>query len=143
MAARAGCSREKIAMRITTLILIAAGGAGGAVARYLISTACCSLWGDRFGIGTLVVNIAGCFLLGMIAHGGIATGLRQPWLTHPGITAGLLGGLTTFSTFGYETFKHLEDGERGLALLNVSANLGVGMLAVFAGVAISRTVMAS
>jgi len=117
-----------------TLLAVAVGGAAGAVSRYLASAACVQYLGDRFGYGTLLVNVLGCFLLGFMMHNG-PTGLaRAPWLAHPGLTAGLLGGLTTFSTFGYQTIGHFERGELKLALVNVAANVVLGCLAAACGI---------
>lgn len=122
-----------------TVLAVAIGGATGAVARYLIGQACLKLLGDRFGYGVLAVNVVGCFLLGLLAHGGFAAALRAPWLCHPGLTAGLLGGLTTFSTFGYQTVGHLERGEVRLAAANVAANVLLGCAAAAAGLAASKS----
>ena len=124
-----------------TLLAIAAGGATGAVARYLTSAACVQYLGDRFGYGTLLVNVVGCFLLGLIMQDGLTATTRSPWLSHPGLTAGLLGGLTTFSTFGYQTVVHFQRGELKLALMNVAANVVLGCLAAAAGMYIRSLVM--
>ncbi|MEN1680898.1 MAG: CrcB family protein [Planctomycetota bacterium] len=123
---------------MATLLAVAAGGAIGACARFLVGLGCERLLGDRFGYGTLLVNVVGCFALGLLAHGGAAAALRQPWLTHPGLTAGLLGGLTTFSTFGYQTLGHIERGEWRLAGANVAANLILGLAGVALGLQLSR-----
>ncbi|MEM6798320.1 MAG: CrcB family protein [Planctomycetota bacterium] len=120
------------------LFAVALGGAFGAAIRYAVTLGCEARFGERFGYGTLLVNVAGCFLLGVLTHEGLANATRAPWLTHPGLKAGLLGGLTTFSTFGLQTVGHVEQGEWKLAAANVSANLVLGCLAVVAGLAVSR-----
>jgi len=118
-----------------TLLCVASGGALGAVSRYLLSVGAVRLWGEHFPFGTLLVNVLGCFCLGLLAE---SVGDWHP-AAKPGIGVGFLGALTTFSTFGVETLKHLEKGEFGVALLNVSANLLVGLLAVWLGVTLGRS----
>ncbi|MGL4514020.1 MAG: fluoride efflux transporter FluC [Lacipirellulaceae bacterium] len=119
---------------LARLVAVAVGGAVGSVARYGATLACVRLLGDRFGWGTLGVNVAGCFALGIVAHHAARLGPTG----HAALGAGLLGGLTTFSTFGLETFRHLERGETGLALANVGLNMLVGLAAVAAGIAAAR-----
>ncbi|MEN0111658.1 MAG: CrcB family protein [Planctomycetota bacterium] len=122
----------------TKLFAIALGGALGAVARHAIGTACVAAFGPRLAIGTLAVNVAGCFVLGVLMHEAIAAGDRLPGHWHVGLTVGLLGGLTTFSTFGYQTVSHFEAGEPGLALANVAANVTLGLAAAAAGAYAAR-----
>ena len=113
---------------------VGVGGFFGAVVRYLVSG-----WAQRwmigsFPLGTLVVNVAGCFALGALMawldRGWLSPAMRQL------LAVGFLGALTTFSTFGYETFDLLRGGEAGLALLSVAANLLVGLLAVWLGLVV-------
>lgn len=117
-------------MRI--LLLIAAGGALGAVLRYLVSG-----WGQRlttgtFPAGTLVVNLIGCLVVGYL--GALFAG---PWLVRQelriALLIGLLGGFTTFSSYAFESFALLAEGRTGPAFLNLLvSNIG-GLLAVWAG----------
>lgn len=112
---------------------VALGGAVGAVARYAISTAFAGAGpGLRFPWPTLGINVAGCFLIGLVA----ATWARQTALS-PAIgtflTAGLLGGFTTFSTFGLETLAMLRRGDTGGAAAYVLASVLLGLLAVWLG----------
>lgn len=122
---------NELAVRV---IAIAAGGAIGAVARYGVGAGCVALWGPRFGYGTLLVNVVGCFLLGLLMHEGLVAAERDAPAWHVGLTVGLLGGLTTFSTFGYQTVRHVADGEALLALANVGLNVVVGLVAAAGGV---------
>lgn len=121
-----------------TWITIAIGGACGAVSRYGVGLACQQVLGDRFGYGTLLVNVVGCFLLGLLMHFGVALPEKWPHLAHPGITVGLLGGLTTFSTFGFQTIQHFESGEVRLGLINIAANVLLGCLAAALGLWAAR-----
>ncbi len=114
---------------------IAIGGAAGAVSRYGLSNLAHFLLGDHFPFGTLLVNVLGCFLLGFA--GGMAASLMHPML-RSGATTGFLGALTTFSTFGLETIKHVEKGELHWAAGNIAANLIVGLIAVVLGLWLAR-----
>ena len=111
-------------------------GAIGALARYWLSGLCYRWFGGGFPAGTLAVNVIGCFLLGLLVFLLNAGSLAESWRTP--LAIGLLGSLTTFSTFGYETFKLLETSNWSSALANVGSNLALGLLAVWAGVHFGR-----
>ena len=113
-------------------LAVAAGGATGAVLRYLVGLAVLRWHPDAGPLGTLSVNIAGCFLIGLLMP--FIERQSLPVLAAPLLVTGLLGGLTTFSTFGHETIalatvRHRPD----LALLNAAANLLIGLAAVYLG----------
>lgn len=116
------------------------------MARYGVGLLCERAWGDRYAIGTLLVNSIGCFLLGFLMHevwlatGGEDKASQTVPIWHSGLAVGLLGGLTTFSTFGYQTIRHLEAGEFGIAMLNVGANVILGLTAAGLGLAAARFV---
>jgi len=97
-------------------------GALGCVGRYYLSGWVYGLTGPSFPFGTLAVNAAGSFLVGLVMETGTRTTLLPPDL-RIAIVIGLLGGLTTFSTFSYETFRQIEGGHLLLAALNVGASL--------------------
>ncbi|TWT95257.1 camphor resistance protein CrcB [Botrimarina colliarenosi] len=120
------------------LAAIAAGGALGATMRYGVGVVCAGLWGDKFGVATLLVNVTGCFVLGLLMHDAWAPISRGGGAWHAAATVGLLGGLTTFSTFGYQTIRHLDAGEPLLAVANVGLNVTLGLVAAAAGLALSR-----
>ena len=120
------------------VIAIAIGGALGAVSRYGVNLACARWLGDHFAFGTLVVNVVGCFLLGMLAPLGSAEFARWNAVTHSAATVGFLGALTTFSTFGFETARYIENTQHGAAMANVGANLLLGMAAVYLGLTVGR-----
>jgi CrcB protein len=121
------------------LWLVALGGALGAVARAVLSTAILSRWPSRWPAGTIVVNVTGCLLLGLFI--GILT--TRPQLS-PGWRAfaavGVLGAFTTFSTFEIETLTLLQRGDTTMALANVLVSVSAGLLAVWAGQALGRLV---
>jgi CrcB protein len=119
-------------------LILFAGGGLGAMLRFALA-----LWVDEraqvaFPWGTLAVNAAGCFSIGLIAtfadeHGVLSPALRLF------LVAGLLGGFTTFSTFGLETWRLVEDGLATTALVNVAASLTASLTAVVLGVILGRT----
>ncbi len=119
------------------LILIAFAGGLGAITRYSIAIASKRFFTGSFPYGTLIVNISGCFLLGLIA--ALSTERIPQQLKIP-ITAGFLGALTTFSTFGNETAILIKDNQTHLALLNITLNLVPGILAAFAGMYLAKTI---
>lgn len=115
------------------ILLVGAGGFAGSVARYLLGGWVTQLSGaSRFPFGTLAVNAAGCLIIGALAgaaeHGG--------WLT-PGarllLFTGVLGGFTTFSAFGFETFFLAREQMWSAALLSVALHLLVALPLVWVG----------
>lgn len=121
---------------IQQVLWVAAGGAAGAVMRYLISDWMYRRWPSAFPWGTLTVNVAGCLLIGVMAH-AIQTTALSPAMRLLLVT-GLLGALTTFSTFGLETIRCLHDHHWQLALANILANVMLGVLAVSLGMTLGR-----
>lgn len=113
------------------ILCVAAGGAFGAVARYLCSLAWTAMLGDRFPWGTLFVNVVGCFLLGWLARSAILSESVSE-TTKLVLGTGFLGAFTTFSTFGVQTTQLWAESPTA-AVGNVSANLIVGIAAVLAG----------
>lgn len=108
----------------------------GALARYGTSVGCKQLFGDSFPFATLLVNVIGCFLLGMVAHLG-AQQISEQWRLV--VSVGFLGALTTFSTFGVETVGKLNEGEMIKAFLNIALNVILGLTAVFAGMLLAKS----
>lgn len=120
------------------LILCIAGfGALGCVARYLVSGWVYDLCGRSFPYGTFVVNILGAFLVGLVMEFGMRSTLLSVGL-RTGIAIGFLGGFTTFSTFSYETFRLLEEGDFFVAAINVLASVVVCLLFTWIGIHTAR-----
>ncbi len=120
---------------------VAIGGAIGATLRFVISGAAYNRFGVAFPIGTLLVNIIGCFLIGFLAQ------LFEEIIIPPNmrllILTGTLGAFTTFSTYGLETVKLWQDGEFRLALLDIVANNVIGILFVVLGFVLARALLAA
>ncbi len=123
---------------MSNVLLAGLGGFLGAMGRYGLS-GIAQRWAGSpwFPVGTLVVNALGCLLIGLLAgfaevRGGLAPA-RQALLL-----AGVLGGFTTFSSFGFETVQLLRDGLPGHAAFNVLLQLGLGLGTVAAGIALGR-----
>jgi len=115
---------------LAKFMMVAVGGALGATARYAIHL----LWlrHSTFPLGTLTANLLGCVVIGVL----MAISLRRDWLdegTRLLVVTGLLGSLTTFSTFGYETFDLAQQGKWPVAAANVAANLVLGLAGVAIG----------
>ena len=119
------------------IVAVAVGGSCGAVARYLVSQWAAERFGAAFPYGTLIANVAGCFVIGLFM-----TLVTERYVASPYwrllVTVGFLGGLTTFSSFSYETFKLLEDARMELALYNVLLNVAVSFLATWLGIGAAR-----
>jgi CrcB protein len=122
---------------IKTLIFIAGGGAFGAVSRYAASLGVYSIFGRAFPYGTLFVNVAGSFLMGVLSIMLLERlNLGPEW--RAGILVGFLGSFTTFSAFSLETLNLLEQGDLGRALLNIVLSLLLCIIAVWFGISVGR-----
>lgn len=118
---------------VNTVVFVAIGGALGSVFRYTLG-----IWTQTtsksidFPYGTLAVNLIGCFLIGFLAQLAEARGVFTPE-SRAFIFFGILGGFTTFSSFGNETINLLRDGETLNALANIGANVIFGLILVWLG----------
>ena len=116
--------------------MVLAGGAAGSLARYLIANALANRITSKLPFGTIVVNITGSFLVGLLM-----TMLNNRLNPHPNwrllLVVGFLGGYTTFSAFEWETFVLAQLGERSMAIFNAIASVVLGYLAVWLGAAVA------
>ena len=125
---------------MSTLIFIGLGGFIGSVTRYLVSGAVQQLTSSiDFPYGTLAVNLIGCFAIGFLSQLAEARGLFTSE-SRAFVFVGILGGFTTFSTFGNETFNFLIDGETLAAFVNVAAQIVLGLGAVWLGRALAYAI---
>ena len=117
------------------LLAIAVAGAIGAPARYLVDGYVQARTDRATPLGTLIVNISGSFVLGLVT--GLALYHSFRGVPRAMLATGFCGAYTTFSTFAYETVRLLEDGERGAAAQNVVLSLLIPPLAAAAGLALA------
>ncbi|MHC1778682.1 MAG: fluoride efflux transporter CrcB [Bacteroidales bacterium] len=122
-----------------TLILIGAGGFFGSVARYLTSKYIQDHLALSFPIGTLVVNIVGCFTLGVI-YGFMERGEIFSQDVRIFLTIGFCGGFTTFSTFAYENVSLLRDGNFIQSALYIALSVFAGIIALYLGNIITKII---
>jgi fluoride exporter len=118
---------------------ICLAGAAGTGARYLITLWATQRFGPAFPLGTLLVNLSGCFLIAFL----VQLGLSWAWspTLRAALTIGFLGGLTTYSSFNYDTSVLLRDGATGAAVLNLGVTVVGGLAAGWLGLIASRQVV--
>jgi CrcB protein len=135
---RLASPRDLASVRAVQWLILFVGGGIGAILRFALAVSVDQRSQVPFPWGTLAVNVAGCFAIGLLV--AVADGHR---FLGPGLRlfliAGVLGGFTTFSTFGLETVQLVEDGLMTLALLNAFGSLLASLLAVLVGLAVGRS----
>lgn len=119
------------------IIYIALFGAAGCLSRYFLSGWVYQIMGRAFPYGTLVVNVVGAFIIGLVMEFSIRSA-AIPATMRVALTIGFLGGLTTFSTFSYETFRLLEEGAFGIAFVNVLISVLVCLACTWLGIMTAR-----
>ena len=119
------------------IVLIAVGGAAGAVARYLVDATISQRWPSALPWGTLAVNLSGSLVLGVLFALTVERGVL-PASSRAPVMIGFIGAYTTFSTFMLESWRLVEDGAVGFAVANIVGSCLLGLVAVFIGVAIGR-----
>lgn len=121
------------------IFLVAIGGGIGATSRYLVSNWAAGKFGAEFPYGTLIVNVVGCFIIGAFMALATERIIVSPYWRLLTIV-GFVGGLTTFSSFSYETLHLLEENNIMQAFYNVGLNLLVGFLATWLGMGIAKLI---
>jgi CrcB protein len=123
-----------------TVVAVGVAGFVGALARYELEGLIADKTTGSFPWGTMFVNVTGSFVLGLLfallVEGRVVV---APWLRTAAMV-GLIGTYTTFSTFTLETVRLAEDGSYGLAGVNAMGSLAIGLVAVYAGIALGRVV---
>lgn len=119
-------------------LMVFIGGGIGAALRHGVNLGTARLFGTSFPYGTLTVNIVGCLVMGLLAgYFAFKGDVSQHWRLF--MTTGILGGFTTFSAFSLDVALLYERGEIGLAATYVLASVVVSLVAVFAGLALMRS----
>jgi CrcB protein len=118
-------------------LLVLVGAAAGGVARYIVWAAITQRFSGRFPLGTLVVNLTGCFAIGILM-----TLLTERWVANPQwrllLVTGVLGGYTTYSSFAWETYQSVREGSPWMGLIYVMTSVMLGYLAVWSGALLAR-----
>ena len=120
-------------------MLIALGGAGGAVTRYAVDSWVTARLGSAFPYGTLLINVSGSFLLGLLFAVILERGVLPAELRPP-LTIGFLGAYTTFSTWMLESWALIEEGAWLAAIGNLGGSVLLGIAAVMVEIAVGRAV---
>ena len=121
------------------LFLVGAGGFIGTLARYWLSGVIARRYGETFPFGTLAVNAVGCFVIGFLFYFFYDQSLTSP-TSRTVLFIGVLGGFTTFSSYGLQTFTLLRDGELSLALANVVASNVLCLVLVWLGYTLAKAI---
>lgn len=117
-------------------LAVGIGGFVGAIARYMLGAYVGSRYGVRFPYGTFVINMTGCFLIGLVMALLARTTASAYWRYL--VPIGFIGAYTTFSAFEYETLRAIQEGQMLTGLLNIALSVIVGFIAVWAGDALGR-----
>jgi CrcB protein len=124
-------------MDMKSILLIAIGGAIGSVCRYLLSVYMTRHVPMAYPLGTMIVNLSGCLVIGLLY--GLAA--RHAWMTLEWrlfLVTGICGGYTTFSSFSYESFLLIKEGNYGYFFLYVLGSVVLGLLATAGGFWIAK-----
>ncbi len=122
------------------LVVVAIGGAVGSVARYLIGNFVSKNYHGSFPIGTFFINIVGCFLMGFFMSSLIQKEMADTtWRLF--LCVGLLGGFTTYSSFGYEAITMLTQGKTLMAGMYAGCSVVVGLFAAITGMIVAKIVL--
>jgi CrcB protein len=124
-------------MRLSLVLLVFFGGGIGSVCRYAMATTLQRSFADAFPVGTFLVNIVGCFLVGLVGALGLERAAISPE-ARLFIMVGILGGFTTFSSFAWEALGLLTVKDLLRASLYVGGSVFCGLLGTFLGRAIGR-----
>jgi CrcB protein len=118
---------------------ICLAGAAGTGARYLIALWAAQRLGSAFPYGTLIVNLVGCFAIAALMHAALTLGWSPS--VRAAVTIGFIGGLTTYSSFNYETMRLFEESAPATAVVNVALTMLGGLMAGWLGLVASRQVL--
>jgi fluoride exporter len=118
---------------------ICLGGAAGTGARYLIAVWSAQRFGSAFPYGTLLVNLTGCFVIAALMHAALTLGWSPTFRS--AISIGFIGGLTTYSSFNYETMRLFAEGASATGAVNLVATVLGGFAAGWLGLIVAREIL--
>ncbi|MBL0310996.1 MAG: fluoride efflux transporter CrcB [Bacteroidetes bacterium] len=121
-----------------TVILVGIGSFFGGAARFIIQQLVQSKWSHAFPFGTLAVNIAGCFIIGIVFSFGLKGFVNNDWRLF--LATGICGGFTTFSAFSIESITFFRAGEWFYGLTYITVSILFGLLATFAGMLLIKVI---
>jgi CrcB protein len=119
-------------------LVVGIGGFIGANARFIVAQWAAQRWGPAFPYGTFIINITGCFILGLFATLMLRFAWNDNWRLL--IAIGFVGAYTTFSTFEYDTLQLAAQNQWSRALVNILGSVLLGFIAAYLGVAVARLV---
>jgi CrcB protein len=119
------------------IMLVGAGSAVGGMFRFILGKWIYALYPQTFPLPTLIINIVGCFLIGLLYGYSIKTGTLSAEVRLL-LTTGLCGGFTTFSAFAYENIQLMKNGDYTMVLVYITASVVLGIVAVFLGMELYR-----
>jgi len=122
---------------IRLILAVAVGGAAGTLLRFATGSWIAANWPQHFSLGTFLVNIVGCLLIGLL-YGFFLLRPELPIELRAGLIVGFLGGLTTFSSFSLDTLRLLENGQLPLALGYAALSVFGGLLATWVGLSLTK-----
>lgn len=123
---------------VVILLAIAVGGGAGALLRHFANHVVQTRFGAEFPLGIFLVNVVGCLTIGLVAGLIASTRIHVSEVGRAFIVVGILGGFTTFSSFGLDTFTLFRGGQIAAAMFNAFGQLFLGLLAVWAGYALAH-----
>jgi fluoride exporter len=131
--------RGAAGMNPQLIVVVAIGGAIGSVARYLVGVGSGKLFGLDFPWGTLIINIVGSFLIGVLVElFALKWDVSQTWRVF--LTIGLCGGFTTFSTFSLDAYLLIDRGQLAAATAYMAGSVLLSIVGLFAGLQLIRAV---
>ena len=125
---------------VERVLLVAVGGAIGSILRFLTSIAATQWFGAEFPYGTMIANLSGAFVIGLVQQIGTESLLISD-NTRIFLTTGMMGGLTTYSTFSYETVRLMETNAWTQAWINIVVTTALALALCFLGIAVGRLVL--
>jgi CrcB protein len=124
---------------MSAILWVGMGGFLGANARYLLDQWVTNRWPMFFPWGTFIINLTGSFILGFF----LAFAQQRPWVSREVrllFAVGFVGAYTTFSTYAYQSLRLAQSGQMAVAAIYIAASVALGLIAVFAGVALGTAI---